>query len=35
MTIAISARDMNAALAMHVELLTNATGDITSWAVSR
>lgn len=31
---AIAARDLNAALAMHVELLTHASGDMTSWAVS-
>jgi len=29
---AIAARDANAALNMHVELLTGATGDMTSWA---
>nr|KIR47276.1 protein transporter SEC31 [Cryptococcus bacillisporus CA1280] len=29
---AIAARDLNAALAMHVELLTHASGDMTSWA---
>ncbi|OXG53532.1 protein transporter SEC31 [Cryptococcus neoformans] len=29
---AIAARDLNAALAMHVELLTTASGDMTSWA---
>ncbi|KAK4683542.1 hypothetical protein P7C73_g6703, partial [Tremellales sp. Uapishka_1] len=29
---AIAARDANAALAMHVELLTTATGDMTAWA---
>lgn len=32
--IAIAAKDANAALAMHVELLTTASGDMTTWAVS-
>jgi protein transport protein SEC31 len=31
---AMSARDANAALAIHVDLLTTATGDMTAWAVS-
>ncbi|OCF53981.1 protein transporter SEC31 [Kwoniella mangroviensis CBS 10435] len=30
-TKAIAAKDWNAALAMHVELLTGATGDMTTW----
>ena len=30
----MAARDAQAALAMHVELLTTATGDMSSWAVS-
>lgn len=30
----MAARDMSTALAMHVELLTNATGEMTAWAVS-
>ncbi|WWD21730.1 hypothetical protein CI109_106217 [Kwoniella shandongensis] len=29
---AIAARDLNAALSMHVQLLTTAEGDMTSWA---
>ncbi|EIW71064.1 hypothetical protein TREMEDRAFT_28108 [Tremella mesenterica DSM 1558] len=29
---AMMARDANGALAMHVELMTNATGDVTVWA---
>jgi protein transport protein SEC31 len=32
--LAMAARDANGALAMHVELLTNATGEMTAWAVS-
>lgn len=32
---AISARDANSALAMHVDLLTSATGEMTAWVVSR
>jgi protein transport protein SEC31 len=31
---AIAARDLNGALALHVELLVGATGEMTSWAVS-
>lgn len=31
---AMAAKDANGALAMHVELLTNATGEMTAWAVS-
>jgi protein transport protein SEC31 len=30
----VAARDANAALALHVELLTTASGDMTTWAVS-
>ena len=32
---AIAKRDANAALAMHVDLLTNSTGNMGSWTVGR
>ena len=34
-SLAIVSKDANAALGLHVQLLTNSVGDMTSWAVSQ
>lgn len=33
-SVAIAGKDANAALNIHVSMLTNADGDMTTWAVS-